>query len=145
LHNRRTHTPTHCGWLAATLATALGFIACVPPAPPEISRPVPSPPISEEEIKPDETLKIEIVDLNEAANSDGKTVTVSGRLLNRGTRPTRQVSVQVEALDKNGAVVARAAADPAAQLIPPDSTVPFTATFETRPDIDRYRVEAVAR
>jgi hypothetical protein len=70
---------------------------------------------------------------------------VSGRLLNRGNRTTREVHMQVEALDKDGAVVVSTPADTATQLIPAGSTTTFSATLEARPDIDRYHVEAVGR
>ncbi len=132
------------GLVVPGLIAALWLVGCVPPEPPEVPRPEP-PRIFEEEVKPVETIELQIIDLNETPNPTDNTVTVSGRLVNRGTRTTREVSVHVEALDKDGAVVLSTAPEPSTQMIAPASTATFTAAFENRPDIDRYHVEAIGR
>ena len=132
---------------AALIVTVVWATACTPPPalPRQPPPPVPPPPIYEEEIKPVETLKLDILDLNELPSADHKIVTVTGTLINHGTRTTREVYVHVEALDKNGAVVLSAEPDPSTQTIAPDSTATFSATFENRADTDRYHVEAIGR
>jgi hypothetical protein len=120
-------------------------VCCVPPAPLSPPPPPTPRPIYEEAIQPVETLEIAIVDLNESRSPDGKTVTVTGTLVNRGTRATREVNVHVEALDKGGAVIDSADPAPSTNRIAPDSTATFSVTFESRPDIDRYHAEAISR
>ena len=69
-------------------------------------------------------------------------------------RAWRSIWMQLAGQDVKGAEVAadwlrhvepKTPAATATQLIPGGSTVAFSATFESRPDIDRYRVEAVGR
>ena len=132
------------GLVAPVVIVALWIAGCVPPQPPEVPRPEP-PRFLEEDIKPVETIELKIIDLNETPNPADKTVTVTGRLLNRGTRTPHEVSVHVEALDKDGAVVLSTNPEPSTQMIAPASTATFTAAFENRPDIDRYHVEAIGR
>jgi hypothetical protein len=121
--------------------------ACAPPPapPPQPPPPAPPPPIYEEELKPVETLKLDILDLNEIPSADRRAVTVTGTLVNRGTRTSREVYVHIEALDKDGAVVVSADPDPSTQTLAPDSTATFSVTFENRAAIDRYHVEAIGR
>jgi hypothetical protein len=88
-------------------------LACAPPAtPPPLPRVAPTPPLSEEEIKPLEHPNIAITDLDETPSPDGKTVTVSGSLINRGHGATREAYVHVEALNHDGAVASTSAAAP---------------------------------
>jgi hypothetical protein len=129
--------------LLLLLVTAL---ACAPPPPAPPPPPVAAtPPLSEEEIKPLERPNIAITDLDETAGPDGKTVTVSGMLVNRGRGATREVYVHVEALNREGAVVQSADSEPSTELIQSGSTAAFSVKLENRPDIDRYHVEAVSR
>lgn len=126
---------------AVVLATS-----CATPAPRPSPLPPPlPPPISEETLRPVERPKIEITDLSEVASPDQKTVTVTGTLVNRGTGPTREVYVHVEALDKDGAVVVSADSDPSTETVQPGGTGTFSVMFENRPGIDRYHVEAISR
>lgn len=127
------------------VAIAIAVASCVPPAP--VTRPAapPTPALSEEAIAPPERLDVAIIDFRETPGPDRKTVTVTGTLVNRGTRATRQVRVHVEALDKAGAVVVSADPLPSTQLIAPGSTSTFAVTFESRPEIDRYHAEAISR
>jgi hypothetical protein len=121
-------------------------LACTPPAPAPPPPPVAAtPPLSEEEIKPLERPNIAITDLDETAGPDGKTVTVSGMLVNRGRGATREVYVHVEALNRDGAVVQFADSEASTELIQSGSTAAFSVKLENRPDIDRYHVEAVSR
>ncbi len=118
---------------------------CVPPVPPEAPLPAAPPALYEEEIKPVEKLDVAIIDLTETPSADRRTITVSGRLVNRGTRVTREVRVHVEVLDKDGAVIIRAEPSPSTETIAPGSTATFSVSFESQPDIDRYHVEAISR
>ena len=127
------------------LALAMVATACVPPAPVTPPAPPPTPVLSEEDIKADEKLDVVIVDFHETPSPDRKTVAVTGTLVNRGSRTTRQVHVHFEALDKDGAVVVSADPAPSTQRIAPASTATFGVTFESRPEIDRYHVEAISR
>jgi hypothetical protein len=126
-------------------AFSLVATACVPPAPVTPPAPRPTPVLSEEEISPPQRLDVAIIDFHETPSADRKTVTVTGTLVNRGTRTTNQVRVHVEALDKNGVAVLSADPVPSTQLIAPDSTATFSALFENRPEIDRYHAEAISR
>lgn len=130
---------------ALTMCALVTLNGCVPPAPMPPPAPPPTPVFSEEEIRPPERLDVAITDFNETRSPDSKTVLVSGTLVNRGTRATRDVHVHVEALDKDGAVVASTDPAPSTQLIAPGSTATFSATFENRPEIDRYHAEAISR
>ena len=123
------------------------FASCTPPQAPAPSTPppLPTPPLSEEEIKPIERPYIAITDLNETPSADGKRVTVSGTLVNRGDGPTREVYVHVEALNREGTVVQAADSTPTTELIAPGSSAGFSVTLENRADVDRYHVEAVVR
>ena len=132
-------------WTTSLLALAIVPLSCVPPARIPPPPPPPTPVFSEEEIKPPETLDVAIIEFAEKPNPDRTAVVVSGTLVNRGTRPTRDVHVHVEALDKNGAVVASTDPVPSTQLIAPGATATFSATFEKRPEIDRYHAEALSR
>ena len=106
---------------------------------------VPTPALSEEELRAEERPNIAIADLDETAGPDQKVVTVTGTLVNRGTGPTLAVFVRVEALNRDGAVVVSADSEPIAGVIPPGATARFSVVLENRTDIDRYHVEAVAR
>ena len=132
-------------YLLSWFVVASSLTSCVPPAPVTPPAPPPTPALSEEPLAPPERLDVAIIDFHETPGPDRKTVTVTGTLVNRGTRATRQVRVHVEALDKGGAVVVSADPVPSTQLIAPGSTSTFAVTFENRPDIDRYHAEAISR
>ncbi len=132
-------------WTFASFILALGSISCVPPAPPAPLAPPPTPVFSEEQLSPPERLDVAIIDFKETPSADRRTVEVSGILVNRGTRTTSEVHVHVEALDKDGAVVASTNPAPSTQLITPGSTATFSAAFESRPEIDSYHAEAISR
>ena len=130
---------------ALVLAMGSAVTSCVPPAP--VTRPAtpPTPALSEEAIAAPERLDVAIIDFHETPSADRKTLSVTGTLVNRGTRTTSSVHVHVEALDKNGTVVASVSPVPSTQLIAPGSTATFSAAFENRPEIDRYHAEAISR
>ena len=90
-------------------------------------------------------LNIAIIDLVETPTADKKTVTVSGRLFNRGTGTTREVYVHVEALDHDDAVLISADSEPSTEAIAPGASGSFSVTLENRRDVDRYHVEAISR
>lgn len=132
---------------ATLLLALLQTTACTPrvmstaPPPP----PPPTPVLEEEPLRPIERPDVAITDVNEISSPDGKTVTVTGTLINRGTGPTREVSTAIAALDKNGVVLMSARVDPTPPSIAAEGTASFSATFANRPDIDRYRVEVISR
>ena len=116
----------------------------MPPAPP-VPPTVPTPALSEEDLKPEERPDITITDLEEVSSPDHKVVTVTGTLVNRGMGATREVYVRVEALNREGAVVATADSDTLGGRILPGATARFSVRLENRADIERYHVEALAR
>lgn len=132
------------GHLVIGLVLAV-LAGCTPPPAPAPPPPLPTPPLSEEDLRPIERPRIVITDLNESPSSDKKVVSVSGRLVNRGSGTTREVYVHVEALNRDGAVVQSADSEPTTELIAPGSTADFAVTLENRGDVDRYHVEAVSR
>jgi hypothetical protein len=142
---RKRHYPPlawrDLGWLVVAIVAT----SCVPPAPVTPPAPPPTPALTEEQIQPTERLDVQIIDFHETPSPDHKTDTVTGTLVNRGTRATREVRVHVEALDKNGAAVSSTNPAPSTQVIAPGATATFSATFEGRADVDRYHAEAISR
>lgn len=130
--------------LAAVLLSA-----CIrdpePPPPPPAAMPTPGP-YYEENLQPDPTVRLEIIDLGDEVDRERGRVTVTGMLLNRGDRATTQVTVKVHALDEHGDVVASVYAVPASDRIPAHGgRVRFSAEFDRDPAIRSYHVEALAR
>src|SRR5262252_5115328 len=84
-----------------------------PPPPPPVAPAMAAPGIYyEENLQPEPTVRLEIIGLDDARDAVSKRVTVTGTLVNRGNRPTSQVSVKVTALDENGDMVLSIAALP---------------------------------
>jgi hypothetical protein len=134
---------------ALVVLTALLTCACIrdpelPPPPPPAA---PAPGLYyEENLQPDPTVRIEIIDLGDEVDRERRRVTVTGLLLNRGDRATTQVTVKVHALDEHGDVVASVYAVPASDRIPAHGgRVRFTAELEQNAAIRSYHVEALAR
>jgi hypothetical protein len=128
-----------------SVALAIAATACVRPAQMPPPAPPPAPVLTEEQLAPVERLDVAIIDFHETPSADRRSVTVTGTLVNRGTRATRVVHVHVEALNKDGAVVVSADPAPSTQSIAPGTTATFAAVFANRPDIDRYHAEALSR
>lgn len=140
-----------CRRLALVLPLLLALAACIrepelPPPPPPAPRP-PTPSIYfEENLQPDPTVRIEILDLRDEVNQQTKRVTVTGTMINRGTKATSQVSVKLSALDEHGNTVVSLSALPSTDRIPANGgTARFTAEIDLNAAIRRYHVEAVAR
>jgi len=133
-------------WIGLTLIGAACISACAkpPPAPAPVVAAAP-PPIYEEQLQAVGQLDMEILDLNETPTPNRKAVVLSGTLVNRGTRATREVYIRVEALDTNGAVVLSADSQPSTATIGPGGRGTFAVTMENRPNVDRYHVEAIAK
>lgn len=131
-----------CLFACASLWVA-GCTQLAPPSAP--ARAAPPLPIYEEEIKPVQKPDVAIIDFTETPSADKKTVTVSGVLVNHGTGATREISVHVEALDRDGAVLVSADSEPSSDVIPAGGTGHFSVTFENRAEVDRYHVEAISR
>ncbi len=128
----------------ALYAVSTCVTSCAPSAP-LVPAAVPTPAVSEEALRAEERPDIAIIDLDETVGPDQHVVTVTGTLVNRGTGATRALFVRVEALNRDGAVVARADAEPTVGVIPPGATARFSVLLENRGDVDRYHVEALAR
>ncbi len=100
----------------------------------------------EENLQPAPAVRLEIIDLSDAQDPASKRITVTGTLINRGDRPTTQVSVRVSALDEHGDTVISVAAVPSTDRIGANGgTARFTAEFSGNAAIRSYDVEAVAR
>jgi hypothetical protein len=131
------------------LLLAAAAVACRPremPPPPPPAAPTPISGIYyEEDLRPVEQPQIEIVDLQETPSTDGKRVTVTGTLINRGTKATSELSVVVDAFDADGNLLESAGALPSTERVAPTGTAIFTATFNDARGIARYHVEAIAR
>jgi hypothetical protein len=134
---------------AAVLVLAVALSACIrepelPPPPPPA--PPPPGPYYEEDLQPDPTVRIEIIDLGDEVDRERNRVTVTGTLINRGTKATSRVSVKVHALDEHGDTVVNVAAVPSTDRIPANGgRARFTAEFDHNPAIRSYHVEALAR
>lgn len=129
------------------LPTLLLLAGCLrdPELPPAPVPPTPSLYL-EENLQPDPTVRIEIIDLRDSVNQETRRVTVTGTLINRGTKTTSQVSVKLSALDEQGLPVITVAALPSTDRIPANGgTARFTAEIDQNPAIRSYHVEAVAR
>lgn len=121
--------------------------ACVrPPAPPP-SPPAPAPGIYyEEDLRVPDKPQVEIIDLRETVSEDQQRVSVTGTVINRGTKTTAELSVKVNALDAQDAVVLSVFAVPStSRLAPGGGTATFTATLDNRAEVRRYHVEAMAK
>jgi hypothetical protein len=99
----------------------------------------------EENIQPVERPRLAIIDLIEKQSPDGSTVTLTGTLVNRGTRSTHEIYVRVHALAADESIVAEDELTPTVQVIAAGMTGDFTAIMENRPEVVRYHVEAFAR
>lgn len=136
---------------AAVLVLAVALSACI--REPELPPPPPPPPVPptpglyyEEDLQPDPTVRIEIIDLGDEVDRERNRVTVTGTLINRGTKATSQVSVKLHALDEQGDTLLSVAAVPSTDRIPANGgRARFTAEFDHNPAIRSYHVEALAR
>ena len=125
---------------------AAGAMACTPPpSPPAPIRVTAPQPLYEEDLRPVTRPNLVITDLTETPSADKTTVIVAGVLVNRGSGPTRDVFVQVNALDREGRVVISTGSQVSTSSIPPGGTGRFSVTIEDRPEVDRYHVEAISR
>lgn len=131
---------------AALLPSVLACSACTAGRPLPPPPPAPRPPaLTEEDVRPVERPRVEVLAVDETAGADGQTVTVSGTLVNRGTGVTREVAVRVHALDAAGAVVRTADTRPVSEIIAPGATTTFFVTMENRPEVRSYHVEVISR
>lgn len=120
----------------------------------EPERPPPPPPpppaaaaaIQEENLQPDPIIRLEIIDLHDTRDEKTNRVTVTGTLINRGTKPTSQVNVKLTALDEQGLMIVSVAAVPSTDRIAADGgTAKFSAEIDYIPAIRTFHVEALAR
>lgn len=133
--------------LLVVLMFAPGCIREPEPPPPPAAMPAPpAHSLAEENLQPDPTVRIEIIDLKDSQDPQTKRVTVTGVLINRGTKATAQVQVKLRALDEHGDTVLSIAAVPSTDHIAADGgTARFSAEFDASPAIRSYHVEALAR
>ena len=123
---------------------ALAAVACArrAPAPPP---PPPEPKIVEQPLPPTTTPDFVIGPIRQTPSADGRTVFVEGSVRNRGSRPSRDVTVWVEGRDAQGGVVAKAETLPVPQLIPPGGQATWTVSLPDDPAIRDFHVEAIGR
>ncbi len=132
------------------IASAFLLAACAAPAPAPAPPPVVPPPAAklfyEEPLPPAGKLMLEISGLDETRSEDRQRVTVTGMVINRGTRPTSELRVEVQALDAAGKAVLSTLATPSTERIAAGGGVAtFSATLENRPEVRQYHVEATGR
>jgi hypothetical protein len=89
--------------------------------------------------------QIVITDITDRESEDRQNIFVEGTLRNQGTGPTRQLQVQVNALDAAGQVVTTARAMPMPQTIQPGGSATFIVRFPNDPVIRSFHVEAEIR
>lgn len=123
----------------------LALSACRAPAPEPPPLPTPRAAIYYEEEVP-VVLKpaIEVLELIDSPPTEGQ-VTIIGRVINRGSGASKEVSVRVAALDVTGALVESRYATLTTQQIAVGATATFSTTFNTNPEVDHYDVEVIAR
>jgi len=93
---------------------------------------------------PAEPPKVFIFGLKDTVSEDKQDLFVEGKIGNRGSRTTKQISVAVEALDEKGQVVIRGEATPTPQALLPGGSATFVVKLPNDPTIRRFHVEAVA-
>lgn len=133
-------------WAVAILICSMSACLRSPVPRPASPPPTPTPVVLHEDTLPSpERLELQISNWQETPSPDRRHVTLTGRLINRGDRTTREVSVTIQALDAQDAVLLSVSATPSTNAIAPDGTATFTATVDNRPEVARYHVEALAR
>lgn len=86
--------------------------------------------------------QVVITGITDNESEDRQSVFVQGTLRNYGTAATKQVQVQVNALDGSGRVITTTTALPVPQIIPPGGSATFLVRFPNDPAIRRFHVEA---
>jgi len=133
-------------WTVAILIWSLSGCLRSPVPRPASPPPTPAPAVLHEDaLPPPERLELQISNWEETPSPDRRHVTLTGRLTNRGDRTTHDVSVTIQALDAQDAVVLSVNATPSTNAIAPDGTATFAVTVDNRPEVARYHVEALAR
>lgn len=108
-----------------------------PPAPPRI--------IHEAPLRPTTTIELQVGPPTWTDSADGRETWVEGSVRNRGSRPTREITVRVSGLDAAGNVVSRADGAPATQLIVPGGSARYRVRVANDPAIKTFHVEAIGR
>ena len=98
-----------------------------------------------EALPPSGTADFEIGPIRDHTSDDHRDLFVEGTVRNTGTRASRDVTVWVEGLDKNGTRVAEAEALPMPQEIPPGTVGSFVVRLPNNPTIKTFHVEAIGR
>jgi hypothetical protein len=99
-------------------------------------------PLVEETLPAVAAPQVVIISITDSTSADRQSIFVQGTLRNDGTAATRQVQVQVNALDVSGRVRTTTTALPVPQIIPPGGTATFLVRFPNDPAIRRFHVEA---
>jgi hypothetical protein len=139
-----------CSAWAAVFCGGLAVLTAACKAPVPLPLPPAPTPVSgiyyEEELRAAQQVRVEIGNLQETVSADKRQVTVSGSLVNRGTRPTSAVSIRVSGLDLTNRRVISVYGEPSSNTIAAGGgTATFTATLDNRPEVVRYHVEAIAK
>jgi hypothetical protein len=123
-------------------ATAGAGCARKPPEPP------PAPPriIHEQPLRPTPTtIDIQVGPPTWTDTADGRDTWVEGSVRNRGSRPTREITIWVTGLDAGGNVVSRADGSPMQQLVVPGASTRYRVRVANDPSIKTFHVEALGR
>jgi hypothetical protein len=123
---------------------ALSSFSCRPlpplPPPPAASSAV----LSSEDLPAESRVELAISDMREIVSEDQVEVVVTGQVVNRGTRPTTSVLVEVSALDRNGFTLHAARVAPITGRIPPQGgSARFSVVFPNDPAVVAYHIEAI--
>ena len=83
--------------------------------------------------------------IHETRSADGQTVFIEGTVENVGTRPSRTITVWVNALDESGTARERVQVLPTPQDVPPGTVARFVVQLRNDPLVRTYHVEAIGR
>jgi hypothetical protein len=114
------------------------------PAPPPPTTVAP-PPLVEAPLEPSGAAALTVGPIRETRSADGQAVFIEGTVENVGTRPTRTITVWVNARDESGSVLERVQALPTPQDPPPGTVARFVVQLRDNPRVRTYHVEAIGR
>jgi hypothetical protein len=110
-----------------------------PPAPPRIVHGQPP-------LQPTPTtIEMQVGPPTWTETADGRDTWVEGSVRNRGSRPTREITLWVTGLDAGGNVVSRADGSPMQQLVVPGASTRYRVRVANDRSIKTFHVEAIGR
>jgi predicted Ser/Thr protein kinase len=90
-------------------------------------------------------LDVEILDLQDSVSTDKRTLTVAGKLKNRGTSPIERLTVIVQALDEGENLVSEESGVPTPQPLPPGDVATFRVSMANSRHVQSFHVLALPR